>query len=124
MENPSQIIKSPNRHPQMPKYTIRRPQMKMEIRNRILRQISLTALKPIIAHALSFHDDFLCARFLGVKGTLVDAFEEGDGLGDAGLEFGDGGFVVFVVDFGVVEDAAAECFGGVGEGLDLVGETG
>lgn len=39
------------------------------------------------------------------------------------MEFGEGGFVVFEGYVGEVEDSRAEELGGVGEGLDLVGET-
>jgi hypothetical protein len=58
VKNILQIIKRPQRHTQMTHNTIRRRQMEMEIRNRILRHIVLTRRKPEVAH-LGLHDYFL-----------------------------------------------------------------
>lgn len=123
MKNTTQIIKRSQRDTQMPKNTIRRRHMKVEVWNRILRQILLATRKPKSPHLSRLHNNLLLCQLLEIQGSRIDGFEDGDCGFDAGLQFGEGGFVVCEADVWKGEHSHGEPFGGVGEGLDLVWET-
>ena len=84
----------------------------------------MPALKPKVPHLRNIHYNWFGSDLCKVQGRRRDGFEVGDGGFDAVLQFSEGGFVVFEDGVGLSEDADAIPLYGVGEGLDLVGETG
>lgn len=84
----------------------------------------MSALKSKVPYLRNLHYNWLESDLCKVQGGRRDGFEAGDGGFDAVLQFSEGGFVVFEDGVGLLEDADAIPFYGVGEGLDLVGETG
>ena len=98
--------------------------MEMEIGNRILRQVRLSALEAEVAHFARLHDDWFGGDLHEVEGSGREGLQERDSGCDAGLQLGEGGFVVFERLVGLLEDAHDVPFCGVGEGLDLVGDSG
>lgn len=77
VKNILHIIQSPDRHPPMPQNTVRRRQVKVEIRHRVLGHVRLARLKPKGTHALGLHQHLLGVH--AVEGFGVGAFEELDG---------------------------------------------
>ena len=120
MKNITQIIKSANRHAKVSENTIRRRHVEMKIWNRKLRNISLSTLKPKTPHP-GFHENGLGSDLHEVERGSGEGGEEGNGGGDTGLEFGEGGFGVREGCVGLGEDPHDGPFCGVGEGLDLEG---
>jgi len=93
--------------------------MEMEIRNRVLDDVS-PPREPEVAH-LALHDDFLV--FLTLERGRVGGLEDLNCAVDAGLQLVEGGFCV--LHFGLWDAAYAldEEFGCVAAGLDLVGDA-
>ena len=95
-----EVVESVKLCPEMPQYAIRRAQVKVEVRQRIFREILLPTLKLEITHS-GLHDDGLVDS--AVHCLLVDASQDLNRPRDAVLQLGKCSFVVFQED--VVHDS-------------------
>lgn len=116
--NRSQIIKLPHRHPLEPQQTIRRRNMKVEIRQREIHHIA--PRRKLVLPALRL--DHNLPLLLPVDALLGHRFQDLNRLLDPRLELLEGGFVVGHGDGVGAGDAGGGVFGAVAYALDLVGE--